>query len=308
MQLSPPDQVLAGTVRLRPRRLGIGFLMVNVAMLLAAINYGNNLIYLITFLLFSLLANSGWQTRRLLRQLELSALSPAPRHADRTGELRLTLRSRQPIAVTLSIDDLPGRSVLVPGNTPTPLALTLPTEARGHRAPPPVHLSSDYPLGLWNASRTDQPLSKAWIYPRAAGDQPLPSPANRGDEARNPRMGDDQLDHLRPYIPGDSLSRLAFKHYARTGELVTKAFMGQSGAEGAIELDFDQMSGDTEGRLSQLTQWVLQLAEEDRPFSLNLPDHRQPTGQGTQHGRQALEALATSRGGQRRATASEQNA
>lgn len=292
---TPPDQILAGKVKLRPKRLGIGFLLVDVAMLLAAINYGNNLIYLITFLLFSLLINSGWQTKRLLRQLRLSALPPAPRHADQTGRQNLTLHSRYDLVADLAIGDLPVVSQTVLGGRETQVELLLPTAARGHQALPAIRLSSDYPLGLWTASRIDQPLAQAWIYPRSLGDLPLPTPDEHGTGAHNPIRGDDELDHLRPYIPGDSLSRLAFKHYARTGELVTKAFIGQSGASGLVELDFDQVPGDPETRLSQLTHWVLQLKEADRPFSLRLPDAQLPPGQGTTHARQALEALAICR-------------
>jgi len=292
-----PDQVIAGKVKLRPRRLGIGFLLVNVAMLLAAINYGNNLIYLITFLLFSLLANSGWQTRRLLRQLRVQARPPAPRHADQTGHQMLTLHSRHDMAVDVAMGDLPAVTQFVHGNAQAEVTLTLSTEPRGHHPLPGIHLSSTYPLGLWTASRVDQPLARAWIYPRAAGDQPLPTPHERGTGARNPMRGDDELDHLRPYIPGDSLSRLAFKHYARTGELVTKAFVGQTGAAGLLLLDFDQVAGDPEARLSQMTRWVRQLAATDRPFALRLPDAQLSPGQGDQQVRQALEALATCRTG-----------
>lgn len=292
---TPPDQVLAGKVKLRPKRLGVGFLLVNVTMLLAAINYGNNLVYLITFLLFSLLVNSGWQTRRLLRQLRINALPPAARHADQTGRIFLTLHSRHDMVVDIAVDGIPATANTVHGGKEDQTVRLLPTEPRGHHALPPVHLSSDYPLGLWTASRVDQPLAQAWIYPRALGDQPLPTPDERGSGAHNPTRGDDELDHLRPYIPGDSLSRLAFKHYARTGELVTKAFVGQSGAAGLIELDFDRVAGDAEARLSQLTRWVLQLREADRPFSLRLPDAQLMAGQGEQHARRALEALATCR-------------
>ena len=297
------DSINKGRIHLRPKRLGAGFLLLCVLMLLAAINYGNNLVYLTSFLLFSLLVNSGWQTRRQLDRIEMRALPPRPRHAGQTGTLPLTLhadsdRPGMRIALHQMPTDPPDgslREFAMVAGLPHKTTLALPRAPRGHHLLPALVLSTDYPLGLWEARRIDQPLAQAWVYPRSAGDQPLPSPDAAGNTARSRRTGEDELNDLRRYVPGDPLSHLAFKHFARTGELVTKRFAGQSGDQGSVTLDFDQLSGDPEARLAQLTQWVGQLDFADRPFALVLPDQRLASGQGARHCRLALEALALCR-------------
>ena len=53
-----------------------------------------------------------------------------------------------------------------------------------------------------------------------------------------------------------------------------------------------QMALDTERRLERLTAWVLAAERAARPFSLSLPGAALPAGQGRDHRRTALTALA----------------
>jgi uncharacterized protein (DUF58 family) len=89
------------------------------------------------------------------------------------------------------------------------------------------------------------------------------------------------------------MQRVAWKAVARGAGWHTKQFEGGGGG-GPIDLAWDKVAsaGDTEGRIARLTAWVLAAERAARPFALSVPGVRLPAGQGREHRRQALTALA----------------
>jgi uncharacterized protein (DUF58 family) len=157
-----------------------------------------------------------------------------------------------------------------------------------------VTLSSDFPLGLWRAwAYVHFPLQGlAYPSPEPAG-PPLPLAQSHGDDAGAGRQDDGDLAGLRAYQHGDPLQRVAWKTVARGGGWYTKAF-DRAGGGGAVVLDFASLpaSLDDERRLERLCAWVLACEHAARPFALVLPGARLPAGQGREHRRNALVALA----------------
>ena len=95
------------------------------------------------------------------------------------------------------------------------------------------------------------------------------------------------------YQPGDPLQRVAWKAVARGAGWYTKQFEGGGGG-GPVVLDWHALPHalDVEARLSRLTAWVLAAERVARPFALSLPGTALPAGQGREHRRAALTALA----------------
>lgn len=283
-------------IRLRPNKIGFGFITLSIAMLLAAINYGNNLVFFISFLLLALMGNSAWQTRRHLKSCQIQPLSPPPRFDGEEGiwpaQIESNLNNPSILAqageaepLTLSLTA--GRRKLV--------ELSLPPMPRGRYAAPDVILSTCYPIGLWTAEThwTSWPHWQ-WVYPKPVGEAPLPAnvlPAHAENADISLQSGDDQFDHLRTYVPGDALSRIAFKHYARSGQLVTQHWHSSETIHDEIILDYGQLTGSTEVRLQQLARWILSLAADHRPFTLKLPGEADRQGADSTHVTRCLEAL-----------------
>ncbi len=75
----------------------------------------------------------------------------------------------------------------------------------------------------------------------------------RSWESEKGRSGDrDDVSGHRPYNPGDMLSRMDWRVFARTGELVVRTLEDGGDDEIAIRWD-DTRSQDTERRLEQLS-------------------------------------------------------
>lgn len=283
-------------IRLRPNKIGFGFIALSIAMLLAAINYGNNLVFFISFLLLALMGNSAWQTRRYLKSCAIAPLTPPPRFEGEKGIWPVQIESR-----------LNNPSILAQAGHAEPLTLNLTAGQRvrielpltpmprGRHTTPAVILSTRYPIGLWTA-QTHCPSTPhwEWVYPKPLGEAPLPTnvqPAHAKDADVSLQSGDDQFDHLRAYAPGDALSRIAFKHYARSGQLVTQHWQSSETKHDEIILDYNQLTGSTEVRLQQLARWVLSLGADHRPFTLKLPGEADRHGAGSSHVTRCLEAL-----------------
>lgn len=282
---------------LKPNKMGIGFIILVIAMLLAAINYGNNMIFFISFLLISLIGNSAWQTRRQLKSCTLSVYAIAPRHAPEAGVWRIQIASELPNPA-IHIKALGAGSIVcaLPAATPIGIDLPLAPLPRGNHPAPIIVLSTQYPIGLWTAERRFHWANQhQWVYPEPIGKAPFPRTnlaEKKGGSTAAHHEGDEQFDHLRGYTAGDAINRIAFKQLARTGQLVTQQWQSEFAESDEIHINFNQMPGSIEANISQITQWVLQLSNRHIPFTLNLPGHALLRGHDDRHRQQCLEALA----------------
>jgi uncharacterized protein (DUF58 family) len=117
------------------------------------------------------------------------------------------------------------------------------------------------------------------LPPSAQGSRPTPEQVEQGDFAG-----------LRRYVAGDPPAHVAWKHWGRSGELVTKRF--EAPARPSLWLDYAACHGDMEQRLSELTARVLAAEDSQATYGLCLPGQTLGVASGGAHRRRALEALA----------------
>ena len=277
-----------------PTRRGLAVIATLVVMLLTSLNYALSLGLFVTFALSGLVSASLLHVFRNLAGIKVRPLAAGDTFAG------------APIAFSLEIFGgaaargqvaLFARDTRVTCGVGAGAALTVtlmaPTRERGRIPLGRLTVSSDYPLGLWRGwAYVHFPL-EGIAYPAP---EPAPPPLPRGLEgadAQAPaRGGDADLAGLRTYQPGDPPQRVAWKAVARGAGWYTKAFDGTQGGGPAV-LDWDALAPlDSEARLSRLTAWVLAAERAARPFALRLPGFELPQGQGREHRRAALTALA----------------
>ena len=260
-------------IQVRPRRWGMGMAVVALAMLVAAINYGNNLIFLLAFLLIALMINGIWQGYRLLRHVTATTRGPAMRPAHTPGRWTVELESRLPLpslAVQVDLPDSePVHVSMAPGRT-TRAELALPPGPRGYLPLPSLILGTHYPLGLWSVERRVELPVGQWIHPAPleAAEPPV--------EQATPENGTRALDEgdptrLRAYQPGDPVRHIVFRHYAKSGRLVTRRPEGETVATRPTILDYERFRGGREQRLSAMTYLLLRHSAEGRSWRLLLP-------------------------------------
>lgn len=286
-----------------PTRHGIGFAAALGVMLLGAINYGNALGYVLCFILVSMGLVSMLHGVRNLAGLRLTALASEPVFAGDTAHLRVRIgndgeRPRPALLVRLAARDRHARGddpvvrLSLEAGTARTIELPSATGRRGWHSPGRVVLATRFPFGWFRAWSPSDPGLRCLVYPRPAGDQPLPEhqPETSGEHGARGR-GEDEFSGLRDYQQGDSARRIHWKAVAREQGVPVKVFSGAS--SGVIMLRWEDVTAaDPEARLSQLCRWVLAADAGGLRYGLSLPGAGIPPDSGEDHREHCLEALA----------------
>ncbi len=295
----PPAREVLLTQRnvyIMPSAQGYGFLCLLLAMLLAGMNYENNLVFAFTFLLGGLFVVAVLHTYANLAGLTLSGAGSSPVFAGERAAFSLCLRdsaARCHDAVGIwwrDGDEAEAR--VAPGGEST-ITLHLYATRRGWFRPGRLRVRSHYPLGLLRAwSWIDLDLA-CLVYPRPAASGALPVEAGRGDEGfATPDAGSEDFSGFRRYVPGDPLRHVAWRTLAKGQPLQTREYIAY--ADRSLWLDWQQSegAGGVEERVSLLCRWVLELHRAQLQFGLILPDVRIEPGSGDTHRDRALTALS----------------
>lgn len=279
-----------------PTRRGLAVFGMIAVMLLTSLNYALSLGFVATFLLAGLAAAALLHTFRNLAGIELAPLAAGETFAGGTLPFTLAIAGSASArnAITLAAGGgLPVTVDVVP-DAAMPVTLQVPAPRRGRIALGRVTLSSDFPVGLWRGwAYVHFPLAGV-VFPAPEADAPPLPPGRHGEDAQtDSRDGDADLSGLRSYQPGDPLQRVAWKAVARGVGWHTKHFEG-GGSLGPAELAWHGLPRtlDADARIARLAAWVLAAERVARPFALQLPGLALPAGQGREHRRAALTALA----------------
>ena len=280
-----------------PTRAGLLFGLALATMLLTSINYALALGYALTFLLASVGLVSMLHTWRNLAGLTLRTGRAEPVHAGELAELGLLLhegRGLERFAIELVV---PGTAqstrIDVAPSSEQLVGVALPTGRRGWQAAPRMRLATTWPLGLWRAWAWWHPQARVLVLPRPETPAPpMPESGSAGTERSG--RGEDDFAAIRPFRPGDSPRRLAWKAMARSGgdALLIREYEGGSGGRLALDWDALPASLDAEARLSRLTRWVIDAEAAGLQYSLSLPGAMLPIDAGPAHRAACLEALA----------------
>lgn len=291
----------SGVVRLGPRtiyilptRYGLLFALLVAALVIAAFNYSNNLVFGLCFLLAGIGLVAMLQTWRNLVGLEIEIHDPKPVFAGQAARFPVYMRRTSPaagIALDLRMEDGVPAHLDLSAVSAAGAFCALTARSRGLLAPRRLVIESRFPLGLLRAWSVVIPAARALIYPAPLTGVPrVHHAAGQGDSDSVTVEGDD-FAGLRLYRQGEPLHHVSWKVMARTGELHTKVFTGEGPERGRIAWD-DAPGGDTETRLSILTAWVLEATRQGESFSFHLPGIEFGADQGQAHCERCLRALA----------------
>ena len=278
-----------------PTGVGLVYALMSFAMLLGSMNYNNNLSFVLTFLLTGLGFVSMHQCQRNLVGLELSFAGTDPVFAGQSAEFKIAVsnhskNSRRHIQVyagniASEIDDLgPGESRL--------FRLEIPTTARGYVMLPRFGVRTLFPFELFRAWAWLHMDLQGLVYPQPAALAPSPPPSRSSHGHRqHDARGEEDFAGLRRFQVGDSPRHVAWKAYARSGDLLSKQF---AGADTSSQwFDFEQIEvRDTEERLSILTRWIIDADRTHADYGLRLGGSEFSPANGEAHRHRCLAALA----------------
>lgn len=277
-----------------PTRAGLVFGFFLLSMLVAAINYTNNLAFLLTFLLGSIAVISSIHAYANLAGLELAHARLFPAFCGEDARLHFGLRAggRERRRVRVQVGDAADEFSL-PASDRCELELVIPTTKRGRVPLGQVVISTRFPLGLFRAwSPLVLPVT-GLAYPRPLPVEPRDWMLQIGDGAEE-GMGriaqSGEFFGLRPFRPEDDSSRISWKASARGAGLFAKEF--RTHLARSFDFEWSRVGGVYEERISLLAGLVREAERNGLCYGLQLPTQVVPRGSGAGHAHRCLEALA----------------
>lgn len=295
--------------RLRATRAGWCFVAIVFGVGFAALNTGNNLLYLVLALMLSFLVLSGLLSELSLRGIRLERRLPGELFAGHPNRLVLRVHNDQKrsTAFAVSLEDwilgpdgpaAAGRAFALrvgPGEH-VDRSYAWSPEQRGDVTFDHVQISTRFPFGLFVKSAELDVPARALVYPELT-DVLLRSDATSGDEDddRNgaSRSGGD-VSGLREFVPGDGLGRVHWRRSVRSGRLLVGEREGE--VSGEIEVLLRGVEGrpaaTIEDRIRLAASEVVAHLDAGLRVGLRSPRVRIPPATGPAHRREILTYLA----------------
>ncbi|MFY8328519.1 DUF58 domain-containing protein [Pseudoalteromonas sp. ZZD1] len=281
------------TIYVLPSKMGCGFLFVAVLNFILGINYQNNLILAMAYLMLVVLVLAiliGYSNVKGLtihfkaKNNDYSPISPRLVFDISTDKFCQSFNVIYQKQILHHLDNIKDR---------TNITVSLPYKNRGSYPLKRIKLLSQYPFGLVSVWSYMQIEETVFVYP----EQINPNKNNNlmvddhnsnGDLKR--ANGIDEFDSLVDHQHGMGLQRVSWKHYAKTQQLMVKEFVNF--ASTPMTYDYSQLQGNAETRLSHLSYLITQAHLHDHAFALKLNSQLYSMAKGSEHFNACLMALS----------------
>lgn len=267
---------------LRPTGAGAVFTAGSLAVGLAAVNTGNNLLFLLLGSMLGVLVAGGWLSEQLLKKLQVRRRSSRGCHADEVGVLRYTLVNQSTwvpgIGVQINEVGVPAEGWLggIPPNDAREVPAPVQPTARGVYPLRAVSVSTAFPFGLFRKSRQLQ-LEGEWrvwpaLLPEAddtpsLGASPLEQMPAPNIGPAGPSRG--EFRSLRDYRWGDAPTDVHWLASARRGGLVVREYQRPDTRGRWLRLDLARPpGGEAERELSRLASLLRRGAMDGEPLGI----------------------------------------
>jgi uncharacterized protein (DUF58 family) len=288
-------RLISRRIYILPTAVGFVFGIMVLTMLLGSMNYNNNLSFLLTFLLTGIGFVSMHQCQRNLVGLEIAFAGVDPTFSGQVAVYKIALSNHSKNRrghlqvyvgdISSHIDDLlPGESRV--------FHLEILTQKRGRIQLTRFGIRTLFPFELFRAWAWLHMDLTGMVYPKPATEVPSP-PATQSAHGhrQHDARGEEDFAGLRRFQEGDSPRHVAWKAYARSGNMLSKLF---SGADTSSQwFDFDHVNvADTEQRLAVLARWIIDADRAQVDYGLRLDGDEFGPAHGEAHRHQCLQALA----------------
>jgi uncharacterized protein (DUF58 family) len=220
---------------------------------LAALNTGNNLMYMVLSLLLSFLVLSGVLSESALRGIRVRRRVPGELFAERASPVVIEIRNdqRRVPAFAIVVEDLVGGDLdtsrpagrvfalrIAPGGAETRSYPVTPA-VRGSLSFAGVRVATRFPFGLFSKAMLVEAPYEVCVYP-PIDPAPLAAPASgrlpRDEERHGGAGASPESAGLREWRPGETSRRVHWRASLRRGALLVREPEREDGAEHTVLL------------------------------------------------------------------------
>jgi uncharacterized protein (DUF58 family) len=270
----------------------------------AAINTGNNLLYLLLGTMLGFIAVGGWMSERVIRSLEIHRKVPRGVTVGHPVRIQYEVTNRKrhlsSFALELSEAGLPGRAFVPVLRPETTLQVRSENRFVGRGVYPlqAVTVSTSFPFGLFRKARDLAAEGELVIWPRA--DRKVESPDTGGGRrlragtlTRGPAGVRGEYRGLRGYRPGDDPRDIHWRTTARLGSPVVREYEQSRSETVWVGLDTRGEPGEeAEIAVEMAASLAARAYREGKPFGFVAPGFTVEAGAGTGQMEQVLDVLA----------------
>ena len=259
-------------IRFRMRSQGHVFLVITVLVILAAVNTGTNLLYIVVGGLVSFLIISRVLGSWSLRNLRITRDAPDAVHRDQHFLVTVRLENHKRLLPCMSIriateaepNVSAGYILKIPAQRAAVLRISQVFHRRGVRILPAIHVISTFPLGLFEATMIVADRRVVVVYPRVftARVGMLDRMPGTGEAPRVARGDGDEFFALREYMPGDDVRKINWRASARMNTLIVKELEPDTSRYAVLILDnrtYGELE-DYDDRFEQAVEIIASLA------------------------------------------------
>ncbi len=218
--------------RVRPTTLGIYFIVMSLVVGMAAVNTGNNVLFLVFSLMLSALVISGISSRAAMRRLSMARRIPETIYAGTPFSEALTITNGKRLFPTVSLrlsSAIATGTVFLPHlppRTTRTLVLEHQYSKRGVAEVPAVECRSHYPFGLFERKRIEPGRESVVVFPRIERIVPFfpEREGGHGDFTARLKGEGEDLYQIREYVPGESARAIDWKASSRVARIMARDF------------------------------------------------------------------------------------
>ena len=271
----------------RPTREGLGFIIVTVAVLAAAINTGNNLLYLVLACLMGILLVANLLAEWNLRGISIERQLPAEMFAGKTSRGSIIIKNNRRLGTAWTLlvtdrvqgEDQPvaeGRMLRLSPGERRELFLSWRFPRRGDVTLKRVRVESSFPFGLVRRWQELDASVTVLVYPYPDQRQDRTNEGGQGQErsASHKKSRTGQLKGMRKYVHGDPLRDVHWPTSARTRKPMIRLRDGHESMLATVTVD---NSRPRELAISEATGSVLGHLSDGRAVGLRIDgSHHSP--------------------------------
>lgn len=277
-----------------PSGFGWIYILVVLMLLVGAINYQINTIFLMTFLLVIIGLVSAFEAQANLKNLSVNFITVEDAQQGTPAKIILFIKTNNKMRFGIEFQIASQPKIRVEEISVEGIQFVLPIETtmRGYFALPPIIISSIFPFGIFRSWGYAYFEAHYYVYPQAINPDFWPAPFIDQNENKKHTLGDEEFYDLKqvenPWVEPKRIHwRIAAKGqgwYLKTME--------------SNEMDYwlfrlnDLPDKDLESKLQHLSYWVQTAELEGLIYGLELPTIRTRFARGKEHLQHCLRQLA----------------